>query len=42
MVNIKVPLSEDQHTRIIMTTEPAQRAAVLLKLCDDIDAARAG
>lgn len=38
MINIKVALTPAEHTRIIETTDPRQRAAVLLKLCDDIDA----
>ena len=40
VVNVKIPLSADQHTRILETTSPEQRAAVLLNLCDEIDAVR--
>lgn len=37
---VKMPLSEADHARILFTTTPEQRAAVLLKLCDDIDAVK--
>lgn len=38
---IKVPLTDAEFERV-KSTDPRQRAAVLLKLCDDIDAERAG
>lgn len=39
---VKVPLTDSEFERVKRTTDPRQRAAYLLKLCDDIDAARAG
>lgn len=39
---VKIPMTDAEFERVKTTTDPRQRAAVLLKLCDDIDAARAG
>lgn len=35
---VNIPCTAEEHARITSTTSGAQRLAVLLKLCDDIDA----
>jgi len=37
---IKIPCTPDEQTRIILLTTGPQRLAVLLKLCDDVEAAK--
>lgn len=39
---VKMPMTDAEFERVKTTTDPRQRTAVLLKLCDDIDSARSG
>lgn len=39
---VNIPCTADEHARITSTTSGAQRLAVLLRLCDDIDAVMKG
>lgn len=41
VVNIKVPLTRDEHSRVL-TLSPEQRAAALLNLADQVEQAKKG